>query len=198
LVPRFSICLRIASLAPLPTATTMMSAPTPIYTPSMVNAERILLRPVAWAAAMRIISAKPGSHRLEARRSGRWKDAERSTSAAVDGAAGLVTPFVGDDYTVTLGHDAVSMDGDIALVRHKHDCDPLFAIERDQGFHDLVRRGLMLTIRNLDVFYGNARALGGITSRTALTCWRTAGSRFPERARSSCRTTGCGRRIWEM
>ena len=58
LVPRLSICLRTASLAPWPTAIMAISAATPMKTPSMVSAERILLRASAWVAAVRIIRAR--------------------------------------------------------------------------------------------------------------------------------------------
>jgi len=58
LVPRLSICLRTASLAPWPTATIAINAATPMNTPSIVSAERILLRASACSAAPAIISAK--------------------------------------------------------------------------------------------------------------------------------------------
>ena len=59
LVPSRSICLRTASLAPWPTATMAIKAATPMKTPSMVSAERIMLRQIAWMAAAMIISANP-------------------------------------------------------------------------------------------------------------------------------------------
>jgi hypothetical protein len=49
-------------------------------------------------------------------------------------------PFVGDDFAVTHGHDAVGIGGDIGLVGNEEDRDSLFAIEREERFHDLVRR----------------------------------------------------------
>src|ERR1035437_4741207 len=58
LVPSRSICLRTASLAPWPTATMAIKAATPIKTPSMVKAERIMLRQSACMAAAMIISPK--------------------------------------------------------------------------------------------------------------------------------------------
>ena len=59
LVPSRSICLRTASLAPWPTATMAIKAATPMKTPSMVKADRIMLRQIACMAAAMIITAKP-------------------------------------------------------------------------------------------------------------------------------------------
>ena len=75
LVPSRSICLRTASLAPWPTATMAINAATPMKTPSMVNAERIMLRQIACIAAAIIISPNP--QKVLARRAaagiGRWE-----------------------------------------------------------------------------------------------------------------------------
>ena len=43
LLPMLEICSEIFSLAPVPTASMAMTAPTPMMIPSMVRAERILL-----------------------------------------------------------------------------------------------------------------------------------------------------------
>ena len=57
LVPSLAISLRTASLAPWPTATMAINAATPMKTPSIVSADRILLRQIACAAAVSIIQA---------------------------------------------------------------------------------------------------------------------------------------------
>ena len=43
LLPMLAICSEILSLAPVPTASIVITAPTPMMIPSMVSAERILL-----------------------------------------------------------------------------------------------------------------------------------------------------------
>jgi hypothetical protein len=43
LLPILAICWEILSLAPVPTASIVITAPTPMMIPSMVKAERILL-----------------------------------------------------------------------------------------------------------------------------------------------------------
>ena len=64
-VPRLSICALTAAFAPWPTATIVISAATPMKIPSIVRAERILLRDSARPAAssaMRVkdhVSSKP-------------------------------------------------------------------------------------------------------------------------------------------
>ena len=58
LVPRLSSCFLTAALAPSPTATMAISAATPMKTPSMVRAERSLLRARACREAKKIIDRK--------------------------------------------------------------------------------------------------------------------------------------------
>ena len=57
LVPSLAISFRTASLAPWPTDTMTINAATPMKTPSIVSAERILLRQIASAAAVITIQA---------------------------------------------------------------------------------------------------------------------------------------------
>ena len=64
LVPRLAICSSTAAFAPCPTATMATSAATPMNTPSMVNAERSLLRASALPAATRAMRAN--DHNLPA------------------------------------------------------------------------------------------------------------------------------------
>ena len=125
LVPRLSICLRTASLAPWPTATMAISAATPMNTPSMVSAERILLRPIACAAAASDHQRKGQECRRSAApdraAAGGWKIAERATSAAVAGDRRLRYLFVGNDLAVAHGHDAVGIGGNIGFVGDQDD-----------------------------------------------------------------------------
>ena len=97
LVPSRSICLRTASLAPWPTATMAIKAATPMKTPSIVSAERIMLRQSACMAAAMIISPKlkMGLLRRAAVRNGRCAGtAEKASSAAsARGAAPILAGF---------------------------------------------------------------------------------------------------------
>ena len=54
-VPKLSSCFLTAALAPSPTATMAISAATPMKTPSIVSAERSLLRASACRDAKNII-----------------------------------------------------------------------------------------------------------------------------------------------
>src|SRR5438876_4028414 len=55
LVPAVAICASMDDCAPVPRATIVMTAATPMIMPSMVNAVRILLRPSAFSAMRKII-----------------------------------------------------------------------------------------------------------------------------------------------
>ena len=60
-VPRLSSCALSAARAPSPTASMAMSAATPMKMPSMVSAERSLLRPMPRPAASIAMVAKDQS-----------------------------------------------------------------------------------------------------------------------------------------
>ncbi len=120
-----------------------ISAATPMKTPSMVKAERIMLRQIACMAAAMIISAKAQKAYCCAVR--------RPASAAVNvdigtppvaGAAvfaGFGFCVVRDDLPVAHGQGAIGIGGDVGLVRDDDDGDALLAIELRQRLHDLVR-----------------------------------------------------------
>ena len=141
LVPRLSICLRTASLAPWPTATMAISAATPMKTPSMVSAERVRLRPIAWIAAAAIISAK--AQAAVARERGRRRFGVcQAPATPLDRPATRLAgsrPLVGDDQAVAHRHHAIGIGGDVRRMGHDDDGDAALAIELHQRFHDLMR-----------------------------------------------------------
>jgi len=100
---------------------------------------------MAWAAVARIMrpKAQKPAEGVAARVSSDWNSEARSAAAgaapAGAGRLGFPPPFISDDPTVTHGHDAIREGGDIGLVGYEDDRDALFAIERDQSLHDLVR-----------------------------------------------------------
>ncbi len=79
LVPRLSSCFFTAALAPSPTATMAISAATPMNTPSMVRAERSLLRSSACSEAETTIdrNATPRPESASGRGAGRAAPARR-------------------------------------------------------------------------------------------------------------------------
>ena len=147
LVPSRSICLRTASLAPWPTATMAIRAATPMKTPSIVKAERIMLRQIACMAAAMIITAKLQKVLVR-----------RAVARNGRGGCGIGGPAPGaaprGDSTATAGFGfrtsetiwpsrmvkrSIGVGGDVGFVGDDDDGDALLAIEPHQRFHDFVR-----------------------------------------------------------
>src|SRR3954466_5055362 len=111
LVPAVAICASIDDCAPVPSATIVMTAATPMIMPSIVSAVRILLRLSAFSAMRKIIridmSDSSGLYQL--RRGQRRELVLRETP--------LRDRDVLDDLAVAEGHDARAVLGDIHFVR---------------------------------------------------------------------------------
>ena len=113
-------------------------------TPSMVSADRILLRASAWNAADTIIKAKArtvpalptmavaGCRRL---------DGEPAGNTPVNAPGGALTAgFRSSDITCSVPHgdDPAGIGRDIGFMRHDNDRDAALAVERLKRLHDLV------------------------------------------------------------
>ena len=147
-MPRLSICLRTASLAPWPTATMAISAATPMNTPSMVSAERILLRASAWTAAAAIIMVRmprrpvgaPGCA-VARRPAGASKAVPAARAAAVaQPACGLLTcssDMIWPSRIVTTRSAKAAMSASWVTTTMVTPCSRLSELQR---LHDLMRR----------------------------------------------------------
>src|SRR6185295_14502985 len=126
LVPADWIWLSIELCAPVPSATIVITAATPMIIPSMVSAVRILLRLSAFTAIRRIITNDIAGPRASLRRRlGRLGQRRE----LVLGIAPLRHRAVGDRLTVAEGRDPRAVLGDVDLVRDQHHRDPALAVQ---------------------------------------------------------------------
>src|SRR5579862_3513609 len=111
-VPADWICASIDVCAPVPSATMVMTAPTPMIMPSMVRAVRILFRPSALMAIRKIMRTDmraPFFESLDRRRNGQRRQFVLRESPAGD-------RLVVDDETVSERHDARAVLRDVHFV----------------------------------------------------------------------------------
>src|SRR5919108_2420149 len=125
-VPADWICASIEVCAPVPSATIVITAATPMIIPSIVSAVRILLRPSAFNAIRKIIRIDMGSHSLG--RFGQRGELVVRVPPACDGP-------VGHDVAVAERHHARAVFGDVHLVRDEHDRDAALLVQPLKNAH---------------------------------------------------------------
>src|SRR5437667_6358878 len=125
--------------APVPSATMVITAATPMIMPSIVRAVRILLRPSAFNAIRRIMRMDIATVPREERKGREGRRGSQSTSLHRLGCHWkgrelvLRVPLpahgaIGDHLTVAKHHSARPIFGDVRLVRDQHDGDAAFLI----------------------------------------------------------------------
>ena len=128
LVPAAWICVSIDDCAPVPSATIVITADTPMIMPSMVSAVRILLRASALNATRSTIRNDM------VRRPPRSSGSCASSSAAV---RRLVTARSVFTSAVAERHDARAVLGDVGFVRDQHDGDAALDVQALEQAHHL-------------------------------------------------------------
>src|SRR5579871_408650 len=132
------------AVAPLPTATIAITAPTPMMMPSMVRALRSLLTRSA-RNAIRILCKTLFMVHASGLAMPLKLDSCRRLLFVLGhpllqfplGVARLRDQFIGQHLAVFERNDAVGVVGDIGFVRHHHDADALLPIEPLEDRHDL-------------------------------------------------------------
>src|SRR5512133_984125 len=105
----------MASVAPLPTVTMVMTALTPITMPRMVRNERSRLRRIERMASSRVLSHMSGSLCRSRGRHG------LRTGSVMAGAGGMRVAGVADDHAIDKMHDAFGVGRHVGLVcDHQH------------------------------------------------------------------------------
>src|SRR5690242_19039840 len=159
LEPRLWICSATRAWAPAPTATIVMTAPTPMMIPSIVSALRSLFTRSA-RSAMRtacsafILAGRPdiaprapalGRALAEPGRAWGWLDrvsrrhllVHRQRRQRGGGIPGLGTPLVVEQPAVPEDEVAAGVGGDVGLVGHEHDGEAraVEPLEQRQDLH---------------------------------------------------------------
>ena len=138
LVPADWICASIDVCAPVPSATIVMTAATPMIMPSIVSAVRILLRFSALTAIRRIIrndmAAPYAGQPTVASDRRRPLGAQRVHAELVRRPAARA-PAIRDDLTVAERHDARAVLGDVHLVRDQHHGDAALLVQALEDPH---------------------------------------------------------------
>ena len=107
LLPMLAICSEILSLAPVPTASMVMTAPTPMMIPSMVRAERILLTRRARSDIFNVEGMLIMAFSL-------WRS---------HWVLNRLSSFVADDAPVEEADDPPAEGGDVRFMGHEDDRD---------------------------------------------------------------------------
>src|SRR5262245_58103857 len=129
----------MAARAPEPSAIMAITEATPITTPSMVRADRILLRRMA-RPAMRSVEASSISG-LRLRRRERPQLRRRVPA--------LRHTLVGHDSPVAEGDDPLAVLRDVLLVGDQHHGDSPLAVQTLERLHDLNARAAVQVPRGL-------------------------------------------------
>src|ERR1039457_1623844 len=141
-VPRLSSCALRAARAPSPTASMAIRAATPMKMPSIVSAERSLLRLMPRPAASNAIQRKD---RASDSRDAGCPPARGAAAGGGGGRGGrcrvpLGSPLVGQDEAVADGDDAVGNLSHRPFVGDENDRQAAFAIERPDRPKNLLGR----------------------------------------------------------
>src|SRR3990170_2453691 len=129
-VPWLWICWSIEARAPEPSAIMAITDATPMITPSMVSAERTLLRRIARSATRRVSwmsIAPPSGLGFDGRQR---QQLRRRVASALD-------RLVAHDAPVADRDDAGGVAGDVVLVGDQQHGDAAVAVETLQDLHDL-------------------------------------------------------------
>src|SRR5437867_10153955 len=135
------ICASIEVCAPVPSATIVMTAATPMIIPSIVSAVRILLRPSALSAIRRIIRNDigllcwSGSRLRDGAGGGGLGAQRRPRDQLVPGLPLIAYRPIRHDLAITELHDSRSVLGDVHLVRDEHDGDAALLIQSLKDSH---------------------------------------------------------------
>src|SRR6186997_3093984 len=140
LVPADWICVSIDDCAPVPSATIVITADTPMIMPSMVSAVRILLRASALKATRNTINKdmpiafclQPSAFCFSYCLLDRGQVGE-----LVGGGAPVGDGAIGLHHAVAERHDARAVLGDIRFVRDQHDGDAALDVEALEQPHHL-------------------------------------------------------------
>src|SRR5262252_2920026 len=135
-VPADWIWLSIEVCAPVPRATMVITAATPMIIPSMVSAVRILFRLSAFTAIRRIITKDMNAPVPSSVRSRRRFCRRRQRREFFLGCAPPGHGAIGNRLSVTECHDSGAVLRDVDLVCDEYDGDSALAIQALENPHD--------------------------------------------------------------